>query len=142
VKTILSAILVCAHAHAVQPWVVDRIIQVESSGNPWAIGDKGLAIGLGQFHHASWHDTSTWRRSHGMSVHSYAMATNPTINRSYLVSWLQLNEQRFLHATGQLPTPSQLYAIHQLGFNGFKKRQFDIKNCPPITQRKTKHFNQ
>jgi hypothetical protein len=39
---------------------------------------------------------------------------------------------------GRKATGAELYAIHNLGFEGFRKAGFDLANCPAITRRKAK----
>lgn len=120
----------------VTPSLIDAIIQIESSGRASAQGDSGLAIGLAQFHRGAWQDTTAYRRSKGLTIHPYTSASLPGPSRAYLHSWLTLNADRFLKATGRVATPGDLYAIHNLGFSGFQKRGFDILRCPSITRRK------
>lgn len=120
----------------VTPPLIDAIIQIESSGRASAIGDSGAAMGLAQFHRGAWQDTTAYRRSKGLITYPYTSATLPGPSRAYLDSWLTLNADRFLKATGRVATPGDLYAIHNLGFSGFQKRGFDILRCPSITRRK------
>jgi hypothetical protein len=127
--------LCCA---AVTQLQVRAIIQIESGGNPKATGDKGAAAGAAQFHRASWSDTSRYRAAQGLPVYPYSFAYDLQAATSYLHSWLTLNAKRFTAATGRQPSTADLYAIHQLGFNGYAQRAFDIQRCPAITQRKTR----
>lgn len=45
------------------------------------------------------------------------------------------NYVRFVHATGNYPTHTDVYAMWNLGFNGYRRRRFDIDRCPMITRR-------
>ena len=74
--------------------------------------------------------------ANGLDAYPYHKALDATIARSYLHSWLTLNAARFTKATGRKPTLVDLYAIHNLGFNGYRQRGFDIGRCPGITKRK------
>ena len=135
----LSLVLMCSVAKAtITPAMLDKVIAIESSGNASAIGDKGAGLGLAQFHYAAWQDTSAWRISRGLPSYPYHKALDATIARDYLHSWLTINAARFTQATGRKPTLVDLYAIHNLGFTGYRKRGFDITNCPAITVRKSK----
>jgi hypothetical protein len=118
------------------PALVEAIIGVESSNKPKATGDGGKARGCAQFHYEAWLDVTSWRKANGLSTHTFAQAYDPLIARAYLHSWLTLNAHRFEDVTGRKPTWAEMYAIHNLGFEGFRKRGFDIVNCPRITQRK------
>jgi hypothetical protein len=126
-----------ATALSVEGWQVDAVIQIESAGNPAAIGDGGSARGLGQFHWAAWADCSRVRASRGLTVYPYSQATNATAARAYLTTWLTYLGERFARATGRQATTADLYAMHNLGFAGYAKRRFDISRCPGITIRKT-----
>ena len=136
-KAALLLILMSSQALAtVTPALVEAIIEVESSNRPKVTGDGGLARGCAQFHYAAWLDITSWRKAMGLPTHTFAKAYDPLIARAYLHSWLTLNSHRFEDATGRKPTWGDLYAIHNLGFSGFRKAEFDLLNCPRITQRK------
>jgi hypothetical protein len=122
-------------AQVTQP-LIEAIIRVESSGRASATGDGGSAIGLAQFHRASWLDTSAFRSSKGLPAYPYEYASQGWASRAYLHSWLTLNADRFRADRGRNPTPGELYAIHNLGYGGFQKRGFEIPRCPSITRRK------
>ena len=135
---LLPLFLMCAVAKAtITPAMLDKVIAIESSGKASARGDQGAGLGLAQFHYAAWQDTSHWRLKQGLPVYPYHKALDATIARDYLHSWLSINAVRFTQATGRKATLVDLYAIHNLGFNGYRKRGFDIANCPAITVRKS-----
>ena len=123
---------------AITPQLIEQIIQIESSGQAKAKGDGGLARGLAQFHYAAWLDTTSWRKARGLSTATFGQAYDPATARAYLHSWLTLNATRFEDHTGRKPTGAELYAIHNLGFEGFLKAKFDFAKCPGITRRKAK----
>lgn len=137
-KAIILLILMATQSFAVTPALVEAIIEVESSNKPNATGDSGKARGCAQFHFSAWLDVTSWRKANGLSTHPFSKAYDPLIARAYLHSWLTLNAHRFEDVTGRKPSGAELYAIHNLGFEGFRKRKFDIVNCPSITQRKAK----
>ena len=138
-KALLSLIL-CSSAlaadPAVTPQLVSGIIAIESDGRAWVQGDSGAAAGAAQFHYASWQDTTAWRAARGLVTYPYSQAYSLAVTRAYLTSWLELNAARFRKATGRTPTPADLYAIHNLGFQGYAQRSFDFARCPSITKRK------
>ena len=135
---LLPLLLMCAVAKAtITPAMLDKVIAIESSGNPSAIGDRGAGLGLAQFHYPAWQDTSAWRVKQGLPVYPYHKALDATIARDYLHSWLSINAVRFTQATGRKASLVDLYAIHNLGFTGYRKRGFDISRCPAITVRKS-----
>lgn len=134
----LSLLLMCSAAKAtITQAMLDKVIAIESSGNPSARGDNGAGLGLAQFHYAAWQETSLWRMKQGLPTYPFHKALDGTIARDYLHSWLSINAVRFTQVTGRKPTLVDLYAIHNLGFNGYRKRGFDITNCPAITVRKS-----
>lgn len=136
---VLPLFLMCSVTKAtITPAMLDKVITIESSGRPSARGDNGAGLGLAQFHYAAWQDTSAWRIRQGLPAYPYHKALDATIARDYLHSWLSINAARFKEATGRPATLVDLYAIHNLGFNGYRKRGFDIERCPAITLRKSK----
>jgi hypothetical protein len=138
-RSVLALFLMCSVTKAtITQAMLDKVIAIESSGRASAVGDKGAGLGLAQFHYAAWQDTSAWRAKQGLPVYPYHKALDAYIARDYLHSWLSINAARFKEATGRLATLVDLYAIHNLGFNGYKKRGFDIERCPAITLRKSK----
>jgi len=138
-SALLPLFLMCSLAKAtITPAMLDKVIAIESSGRASATGDRGAGLGLAQFHYAAWQDTSAWRAKQGLPVFPYHNALNASVARDYLHSWLSINAARFTQATGRKATLVDLYAIHNLGFNGYRKRGFDIERCPAITIRKSK----
>jgi len=138
-KHLLSLLVVIpalAADPAVTPKLVSGIIAIESDGRAWVCGDSGAAAGAAQFHYASWQDTTAWRSARGLVTYPYSQAYSLAVTRTYLTSWLELNAARFRKATGRAPTPADLYAIHNLGFQGYAQRSFDFARCPSITKRK------
>ena len=130
-----------ATALAVEGWQVDAVIRIESAGNPKAVGDNGAAIGLGQFHRAAWIDCSQVREARGLPAYPYSRAACPIIGRAYLATWLAYLGERYARATGRQASTADLYAMHNLGFNGYAIRGFDISRCPGITIRKAASLN-
>jgi hypothetical protein len=137
-KALVLIIMATTNAWAVTPQLIEQIIHIESSGKANARGDSGKARGCAQFHYEAWLDVTSWRKARGLDTHSFAKAYDPMISRAYLHSWLTLNAHRFEDHTGRKATGAELYAIHNLGFEGFRKAKFDLANCPAITRRKAK----
>ena len=138
-KITLALFLMCSVTKAtITPAMLDKVIAIESSGNPSARGDRGAGLGLAQFHYPAWQDTSAWRIKQGLPAYPYHKALDAGIARDYLHSWLSINAARFKAATGRPATLVDLYAIHNLGFSGYQERGFDIQRCPAITLRKSK----
>ena len=132
---LLSLLLASASlGYAITPGQVEAVIQVESSGNPKAIGRLGER-GLLQFFPAAWADTTLWRARHGLPTYGYSTwSTDAGVGREYATSWLTYLEERLTTALGRKPTIGEIYAAHQLGFAGFKSKGFDLRRCPAITR--------
>jgi hypothetical protein len=137
-KAALLILMATTSLGAVTPELIEQIIAIESSGQAKARGDGGKARGCAQFHYEAWLDVTSFRKANGLSTHTFAKADDPMIARAYLHSWLTLNSIRFVDHNGRKPTGAELYAIHNLGFEGFRKAKFDLSNCPAITRRKAK----
>lgn len=130
-----------AHMITITDAQLDAIIKIESSGDPAALGDQDssgnyLAKGLAQFHQAAWIDTTAYRAHQGKPTHPYSKATDPVIARDYLRSWLECLANRYHKDTGLIPNTRDIYAMHNLGYAGYKSRGYYILNCPAITRKK------
>jgi len=131
---LLALLLASASLQAITPGQVEAVIQVESSGNPNAIGRLGER-GLLQFFPAAWADTTLWRARHGLPTYGYGTwSTDAGVGLEYATSWLTYLEDRLTTALGRKPTIGEVYAAHQLGFAGFKSKGFDLRRCPRITR--------
>lgn len=128
---IVSAIVVlsfvsCAHAQD-KTWnrILDGIALVESGNNHRAIGDGGKARGAFQFHRAAWAESTRLPYS----------AASTDAARAVAYCYLTNLHSRLVTATGTNPTVEQLYAAWNLGFAGFRRRDFLLSKCPAVTQR-------
>jgi hypothetical protein len=101
--------------------VVDRIIGVESSGDPNAKNPKSTATGLGQFTEGTWLSTIKNHRPdlyNSMSpAELLALRTNPVIAREMTVRHTEDNA-KVLGGRGIAVTPANLYLAHFLGAAG------------------------
>lgn len=93
----------------------------ESRNMDDATGDHGKAHGRYQFTAAAWHDTTEWRRKHGLSTYQFTHAHNEAIATQYVVSWFQLNRERYTAKHGHEPTIATLMEIHRRGLHGFER---------------------
>lgn len=80
---------------------------------------------------------TTWRH--------YAPADHKMTSRAdaYTVALIIYvhNRDRFMLATGVLPNNFDVYAMWNLGFNGYKRRKFNIDKCPLITRRAAMRYH-
>jgi hypothetical protein len=54
IDTLRIIVLLCATLQGVDPCLAQEIVYLESSWDPQAVGDDGLAVGLWQIHPESW----------------------------------------------------------------------------------------
>jgi len=114
---------------------LSRVEQIESGGNPRAIGDNGKAIGSFQFHAAAWRTVNNSRAVVGRRVVPYPSgAANRDLAREFAFDYFTILHGQFVKH-GKNPSHADLYAAWNLGFAGYKKRGFDLRRCPQITQR-------
>ena len=114
------------------------LIAVESSGDPDAIGDNGLAYGCLQLHAAYVQDAAefagkTWRHEDAFNP-----ATSEQIVRAYMARYA--TQKRL----GRSPTYEDIARIHNGGPNGFKKAATDgywLKVKKELAKRGISTFN-
>jgi hypothetical protein len=98
--------------------VVDRIIGVESGGNPNARAATSSATGLGQFISSTWLDMVRRHRPELMQGRSpaevLAMRTDPQLSREMTTRYVEENAAK-LQAAGVEATPRNIYLAHFLG---------------------------
>lgn len=104
-----------------EPGTVDRIIQIESGGNPNAKNPKSSATGLGQFIDSTWLGVVRKHAPHLMEGRSnaevLALRTDPDIARRMLEAHTDDNRE-FLRNRGIEATDGNLYLAHFLGAGG------------------------
>lgn len=128
--------LVISAAVAAQIWAgpngpfLKRLAEVESSKRPAAIGRAGER-GLYQFRERVWWETTRLPFDRAFDP---AEATRAATERLYSLAL------QFRGATGSLPRGPQLYALWNLGFEGFRHRGFKLLLCPRITRRAAAKF--
>jgi len=95
------------------------LVAVESSGDPDAIGDNGLAFGCLQLHAAYVQDAAQWARETWEHEDAFNPATAEQIVRAYMARYA--TQKRL----GKSPTYEDIARIHNGGPNGFKKAATD-----------------
>jgi len=113
------------------------VAQVESGDDANAIGDRGKSHGIMQMQRQSWEDVNNYRKSVGLRTYDFksfrlSERVNSEFGRQFI---MVVQKARLRTALGRSPTFLELYAAHNLGFSGFKKRGFNLKNLPPQTRR-------
>lgn len=109
----------------VTPRFLDAIMAVESGGRDTARGKRG-ELGAFQFRRAAWADVQRmtgWRQP-------FTSATNRTTSRTHAARYLRHLETSLIAARGRQPTRAELFAAWNLGFAGFRRRDFSLLKCP------------
>jgi|TARA_R100001480_G_C4627842_1_gene167419 soluble lytic murein transglycosylase-like protein len=99
--------------------LIIALIAVESSGDPNAIGDNGLAYGCLQLHSAYVQDAAEYARQDWTHEDAFNPATAEQIVRAYMARYA--TKKRL----GREPTYSDLARMHNGGPNGSKKAATD-----------------
>jgi hypothetical protein len=110
------------------------IAAIESGGDHSAVGEAGER-GAWQMSRAAWTQVNRARARRGASTHPFAEAHSPAIAKVYVAEYLGWLTGRFEASQGRLPTAGETYALWNLGFEGFRKRGFRLRDCPAITRR-------
>jgi soluble lytic murein transglycosylase-like protein len=92
--------------------LLDAIVQVESGGNPKAVGDGGKAIGAFQIHRSYWKDAVAFDKTLGGT---YNDCFDPAYARRVVIAYMS----RYAPPNATL---EQLARIHNGGCNILKKR--------------------
>lgn len=133
-----TALLLClsAVANAIDyPRLLPIVSQIESSGNPQAVGDGTKARGLYQFHEDAWMQTSKVRRLAGQKIYKYAYAHDPYVSNLYAESYLGWLAKTLRIRLGREPQHWEVYAAFNRGLGGFADLDYKFSNLPKHTQR-------
>lgn len=114
---------------------VDRIVQVESSGDPSAKNPRSTATGLGQFTADTWIEQLRLARpdlAMGQPPEALlALRLDPQVSRDVTRQYATQNAT-ILQQAGFAPTPGNIYLAHFLGPEG-AKRVLSARDETPIT---------
>ena len=114
------------------------LIAVESSGDPDAIGDNGLAYGCLQLHAAYVQDAAEYAKQDWTHEDAFDPETAKQIFRAYMARYA--TERRL----GRTPTYEDIARIHNGGPQGFKKKATDgywLKVKKELAKRGISTFN-
>lgn len=133
-RFILAMLVVSSIANA--SGFLDTLAAIESSNNARAIGDGGRSLGLFQIKRSTWRDATArlgvrWQHSD---------AFNQTRARIVALNHVEWLEARFRDATGRAPSQRDMYAMWNLGFEGYQRREFAIERAPEATRRNANLF--
>lgn len=111
---------------------LDALAMIESGVDHTARGKAGER-GAWQIKSDAWRYTTELRRRRNLEVHPFSSAASSTIGREYARTLLDDHHARFNNVHGRPPTASELYAVWNLGFDGFRRRG-SLARCPALTR--------
>lgn len=139
-KLLLSTLLACSCLGVDSQWL-DTLAQVESSGNPKAVGDGGKARGLYQMHAGTWMDVNTIREAKQQRLYGFESAFDPKVATEYAQCWADALESRLERSLGRPATKAEVWCAWNLGFPRFRQLGFDISRTPTSTQINARKFS-
>jgi hypothetical protein len=117
------------------PTLLNLVAGIESSHNPQAVGDSGLARGEFQFHKAAWEQVSAQRKAQGKKAYPYAYAHDRFVARQYAEAYLTWLGDDLHRRLGRKPLAWEVYAAFNRGVGGFATLGFRFDRLPKHTQR-------
>lgn len=106
--------------------VLEAIAQVESRGDPTAVGDGGRAVGAYQMHPAAWRDANAYRVAQGSPAYPRNRWREPRVQDGVAKAFLAVLEARLGRDGYQHPTPGLLALCWHRGYAGAKARGFRL----------------
>lgn len=101
--------------------LVNRIIRIESGGDPNAANPLSTAVGYGQFIESTWlRMMRTYRPDLGQTLSRdqlLALRVDPTLSREMVTNLVRENKS-YLEARGAVASPGNIYLAHFLGPDG------------------------
>lgn len=114
---------------------IDRLSWIESRSEDSAIGDGGKSRGRFQISEAAWADVNSLRRAQQLPEFDWLpFAHDEGTAREYALQFLGTLNRRLFTALGRSPTEFELIAAYQLGFDGFRRRGFNLARVPASTR--------
>lgn len=115
--------------------MLNVVAKIESSNNPKAIGDSGLARGLYQMHKPAWEQVSEARKGRGEPTWGWSYAHDPKISSMYASEYLDWLAKGLQKRLGRIPKQWEVYAAYNRGLTGFAKLNYNFDNLPSHTKR-------
>ena len=135
IRTLLFALAFTTTAYAVSPAMLEAVAMVESSNNPKAVGDSGLARGLYQLHKPAWEQVSQARKKAGLPIWDWSYAHDRQISGIYASAYLDWLSDGLKKRLGRIPEPWEVYASYNRGLTGFAKLGYSFECLPKHTQK-------
>jgi hypothetical protein len=122
--------------------LLTQAIAIVETGNRWTAphqDERGLAVSVFQIHRPAWLDvkraygTRTDRQFLDVGEHFQDIAGNDQESmiraQNTANGYLAIIKRRLLRA-GTSTSAANIYGCWNLGFDGFKRRHFNLKECP------------
>lgn len=135
ILNIIALILISATSEAASQEMLKAVAQIESSGNPKAIGDSGQARGLYQMHKPAWDQISAARKARGEPTWGWSYAHDRDISGLYASEYLDWLAKGLQKRLCRIPEPWEIYAAYNRGLTGFAKLDYKFENLPSHTKR-------
>ena len=135
---ISTCLLLClsAVANAIDyPRLLPVVSQIESSGNPQAVGDGTKARGLFQFHKEAWVQASKVRKIAGHRIYAYSYAHDPYVSSLYAEAYIGWLAKSLRTRLGREPSHWEVYAAFNRGLGGFADLDYKFSKLPKHTQK-------
>lgn len=122
-------------ASAASEQMLKAVAQIESSNDPRAVGDSGLARGLYQMHKPAWEQISASRKARGEPTWGWSYAHDREISSIYASEYLDWLAKGLQKRICRIPEPWEVYACYNRGLTGFAKLDYKFENLPSHTKR-------
>lgn len=135
IRNLLVLISTFTIANAASPEMLKAVAKIESSDNPKAIGDNGLARGLYQMHKPAWEQISASRKARGEPTWGWGYAHDRYVSGLYASEYLDWLAKGLQKRLCRIPEPWEIYAAYNRGLTGFAKLDYKFDNLPSHTKR-------
>jgi len=135
IRNLLFALAFTTTVQAASPAMLEAVAMVESSNNPKAVVDNGLARGLYQLHKPAWEQVSQARRTAGLPVWDWSYAHHREISGIYASAYLDWLSDGLKKRLGRNPEPWEVYAAYNRGLTGFAKLEYSFECLPKHTKK-------
>lgn len=135
ILNLIVLVLISATASGASQEMLREVAKIESSDNPKALGDNGLARGLYQMHKPAWDQISAARKARGEETWSWSYAHDRHISGLYASEYLDWLAKGLQKRLCRIPEPWEIYAAYNRGLTGFAKLDYKFENLPNHTKR-------
>ena len=112
-----------------ESWLL-AIQGIESGGDAKAVGDKGKARGLFQFHKDAWDEATKIRKINNLPVYPFTKATNPWVSTEYAQTYIAFLRHRLSEKIGRPAMAHEVWLAFNLGMTGFSRYKYQVALVP------------